>query len=197
MKRDLKIIIGCISLVFVALAIALVISYTLAMFSNENSWDESRDESRCPPMFSDFSELDLIGTWRAGTPDHSDTLIIKSDGTYKQLVYAEFAEKSPLEYESSWNRWQIEISEDNIPYLHLTNFAFCGMNVSISCKQPNCDGYDFCIDEHIPMEGEGILIILGPSSSEELSPEILTQDYLNLFYPLGSQGSWVYEFVEP
>ena len=192
MKKELIIIIRLIAIIVIVLVIALVICNTGILLSK----DQSKEESRCSPIFSGFSEIDIEGTWIAGTPEHLDKLIIRSNGTYKQFVHVEFTDGNDLDYESDWQPWYIEMPEDSIPYLHLTNFAFCGMGVGISCRQTNGSGYDFCRDEAIIMEGEGILIILGPSSGVNINPDILKQNYIALFYPLGAQGSWAYQFDE-
>jgi len=99
-------------------------------------------------------------------------------------VHIEFSRSSPIDYESDWQPWYVELSEDNIPYLHLTGMRFCGMNPDISCEIRDGGGHDFCRDEYIPMNGEGILIILGERS-------------YNLHYPLGSENSWFYGLENP
>ncbi len=43
---------------------------------------------------------ELVGTWMASSPYQSDTLIIKADGTYKQIIRVEFAELPPIDFES-------------------------------------------------------------------------------------------------
>ena len=192
MKRELILFLRWIAIIFVLLVMVSVISNTGILGSK----DQANQESRCPKIYKEFSESDLAGTWSARTPGKTDRLIIRSNGTYRQIVNIEHADGTGIDYESDWQPWYIEISEDDIPYLHLTNYAFCGMNARISCSKRNGGGHDFCRDEYIAMEGEGILLVLGPSSSEEISPEVLTQDYIILFYPLGDQGSWGYEFVE-
>jgi hypothetical protein len=192
MKRELTIFLRWIAILFVLLAIISVINNTGFLLSK----DHAIQESRCPPIFNEFSDFEIVGTWNATSVGKSDTLIIRSNGTYRQIVNIVRAEGPGIDYESDWHPWHIKMSEDNIPYLHLTNFAFCGMNVRISCSKRNCGGHDFCRDEYMKMDGEGILLVLGPSSSEEISPDLLPQYYINLFYPLGDQGSWAYEFVE-
>jgi hypothetical protein len=93
------------------------------------------DSTRCSPPPNEFYKLDLIGAWVAGWSGQTDTLIIKSDGTYKQIVRVEYLNKPPIDYESNWQPWHLEISTDNIPYLHLNGMRFCGMNPEISCNK--------------------------------------------------------------
>ena len=133
-----------------------------------------------------ISEKDLIGTWKAGVPDHSDTLIIKSDGTYKQIVSVVFTDGQTIDYESDWHNWYIELSNKGITYLHLKNYAFCGMNADISCNTRNGGGYDFCEDERLIMEGEGILLVLVTPSG----------NFIHLHYPLGGENSYAYSLLE-
>lgn len=137
---------------------------------------------RCSPPSEGFSEKALVGEWVAGSPEHQDTLIIAANGTYKQTIHVEFAERLPLDYESEWQAWRLEYSPEGIPYLHLTGFAFCGMNPDIPCEQRDGGGYDFCQDKYLPMQGEGILIVL----------ETPAGGYLYLHYPLGSENSYAY-----
>jgi hypothetical protein len=61
------------------------------------------------------------------------------------------------------------------------------MNSDISCEKRDGDGYDFCQDESILMNGEGILIVL----------ETPDEHYYYLHYPLGSENSYMYRLQEP
>jgi hypothetical protein len=75
--------------------------------------------SVCNSAPEGFSEADLVGTWaagwsRPGKPD--DTLIIREDGTYKQILDLERAEGSPFKYESDWQPWWIEYAENGLPF---------------------------------------------------------------------------------
>lgn len=141
----------------------------------------------CPPLAEGFSLEELAGTWAAGSPDQSDTLIINSDGTYKQIIHVEFIDESPIDYESSWHPWHLEYSSDRIGYLHLEGFRFCGMNADISCEERDGGGYDFCHDESIKMNGEGILLVFAAKGGHSI----------HLAYPLGSENSWAYHRQEP
>ncbi len=176
---------GCLVGVLIILACLLPI---IGIIQNENA-------PRCTPPIGNFSESDLIGTWVEVRAKSEDTLIIRADGTYKQIVHIEYAELPPTDYESDWQPWRLEYSKDNIPYLHLTGYAFCGMNSAIPCSQRDGDGHDFCQNKYVPMNSEGILIVLGglkerPSAS---GPRY----YYFLFYPLGSENSYAYSYQEP
>ena len=155
--------------------------------------------SSCSPMPEDFSEEALAGTWIANGPGHSDTLIIRTDGTYKQLVHRGTAFDSPIQYESDWQTWYLAHSDESISYLHLEGMRFCGMNNGISCSVRDGGGYDYCRDESIKMLNEGILIVLasfGPNERPLPGTEI-PQYTISLSYPLGSQGSWGYRLHSP
>lgn len=156
-------------------------------------------EVRCAPMPGDFSEEDLEGTWIANGPGRSDSLIIRADGTYKQIVHRGTAFDSPIQYESDWQPWYLVHSEESISYLHLEGMRFCGMNTGISCSVRDGGGYDYCRDESIKMLNEGILIVLasfGPNERPLPGTEI-PQYTISLSYPLGSQGSWWYRLQSP
>jgi hypothetical protein len=141
----------------------------------------------CPPLAEGFSTKELVGTWAAGSLDQSDTLIINSNGTYKQVIHVEFVDRSPIDYESSWQPWRFEYSSDHIGYLHLEGFRFCGMNAGISCEESDRDGYDFCHDERIKMKDEGNLLVFVAKGER----------FIHLAYPLGFENSWSYHRQEP
>jgi len=132
----------------------------------------------------------------AGWPGHTDTLIIRENGTYKQIVNVDMNNLPSIAYESDWQSWSLEYSVDNIAYLHLSGMSFCGMNPEIPCNVRVSGGFDFCQGESMRMENEGILLVL--ASREELLPgteEVEAHIYMH--YPLGSENSWVYTFQEP
>jgi hypothetical protein len=156
---------------------------------------QEENQPRCSPPVGGFSKSNLVGTWVAGDPKHSDTLLIKPDGAYKQIVHVEFPRLPPIDYESGWQPWYLEYSIKNIPYLHLRGYAFCGMNVAIPCGQRDGGGYDFCQDRSIQMLNEGILLVLESSEQKPGTREV--QYYYHLTYPLGSENSYSYRLQEP
>ena len=174
------------SIVIVVIGIHLL-GLTSCMLSNSRI-EQQESASRCSPPAENFSEENLAGIWVAGNSSHTDTLTISPNGTYKQVVHVEFADgSSPIDYESNWQPWHLEYSEENIPYLHLTGMRFCGMNTDISCETLDGGGYDFCKDKYLPMDGEGLLLVL----------ETSVEHYYYLHYPLGSESSWIYSFQGP
>jgi hypothetical protein len=150
---------------------------------------------RCAAKGGDFSKDTLIGTWMARIPTHSDTLKIKGDGTYKQIIHIEYAGFPDMNYESDWQPWYLEYSTNNIPYLHLRGYAFCGMNDSIPCDRRDGDGHDFCQNKYVQMNGEGILIVLGGSTKRPSADG--PRYYYFLVYPLGSENTYGYDWQGP
>lgn len=171
----------------IVLALAAGCYLIMALLGIYTAVNETLNPMRCPPLAAGFSTEELVGTWIAGTPDHRETLIINSDGTYKQVIHVEFVDKSPTDYESSWQPWRLEYSSDRVGYLHLEGFSFCGMNAGISCEKRDGGGYDFCHDESIEMKSEGILLVFAAKGESSI----------HLAYPLGSEGSWSYHRKEP
>jgi hypothetical protein len=181
-------LIAIIGIFTVALAFGCYLVYTRIL--------ETSNPPGCAPLPVNFSEADLVGTWEAGWPGHTDTLVIKADGSYKQTVHVEFVDRSRIDYESDWQPWHIEYSEDNNGYLHLREFRFCGMNSEIPCEKRVGGGYDFCRDETIKMDNEGILLVLATRAKESLGTDEPLYD-IHLAYPLGYENSWIYTRQAP
>jgi hypothetical protein len=57
------------------------------------------------------------------------------------------------------------------------------MNVSIPCDVRDGGGYGFCRDEYLPMNGEGIFVVLKAAGDKE--PVYI----YDLYYPLGSENT--------
>ncbi len=107
-----------------------------------------------------FNKSDLIGTWRSG---NSDTFTIREDGKYRQKIRID---KPFTDYESDWLPWYIELSNNGIPYLHLTGMRLCAYYSGISCSQVGGEEslwLDPCENKWVKMQNEGILIIRGSS----------------------------------
>lgn len=183
-------------LLLFTIGIAVIVMIIGACFLWVIILDMKIEGTGCSPLPEGFTKDDLVGTWMAGSPDQSDTLIIKTDSTYKQIIHLEFADKSIVDYESEWQSWRVEYSEDNIGYLHLEGFRFCGMNAGISCETREGDGHDFCRDERIKMLNEGILLVLMSKDAQLPGTEVV-QSHIKLFYPLGYENSWSYTLKNP
>ena len=153
---------------------------------------EPRSGLPCTSPPRTFSQADLIGTWEAGVPRQRDTLIIREDGTYKQLVHIEYTNLPSVDFESDWQAWWLEERESGIPYLHLQGMRQCGLNPEISCDQIGGGGHDFCRNAQVPMDNEGILLVLGV-------PRPLIHFFgtdaprgITVVFPAGSETSWDY-----
>ena len=132
-----------------------------------------------PPRKGFFSKEDLVGTWIAGSPDRRDTLIIKADGTYKQIIHIKYATKPPLDYESGWQAWWLEYGNISVPVLHLEGWRMCGYNAGISCDIPGGSRFHMCQVDYKDIPGEGVLYVMGDSE-------------ITLTLPLGLEDSWFY-----
>jgi|WetSurMetagenome_2_1015567.scaffolds.fasta_scaffold182613_1 hypothetical protein len=118
----------------------------------------------CRPLPEDFSENDLVGTWLATSIDISDTLVIRADHTYKQIIYIGI---SSFDYESDWQPWRFEYRANGTGYLHMEGLRICAANNEVSCDWIN-DGKrpysDPCVGQYVeplPAAGEIILVVTG------------------------------------
>jgi hypothetical protein len=140
--------------------------------------EEKRDGCKPPPQ--DLEAADLVGTWWAGVvspPRRDDTIIIKEDGTYKQIVYLE---AYSVNYESDWLPWYIEYFEDGIPYLHLEGLRLCAHAPDLrGCEQEGGgekdwdafnqgEWFDYCREKWLLQENEGILLVLSAVEGDGL-----------------------------
>ena len=129
--------------------------------------------TNCPLPPLEFIPENLVGTWKTGWSKRNDTLIIKENGTYKQIIHVE---TPAYDYESDWLPWTLEETENGIPKLHLVGMRLCVYWPQADCAQPGggeSDCYDFCSEEWMQMNNEGILLVLGPPEKITLpSPSV-------------------------
>jgi len=145
-----------------------------------------------------FSQTDLVGTWEAGVPEQRDTLILREDGKYRQLVHVQLATRPPVDYESDWQEWWLENQDNGIPYLHLEGMRLCGFNPELSCGQAGGGGHDFCRNTSLKMSGEGILLVLGvPRPIVSWPGSTFAARGISLMLPAGSENSWGYTLKDP
>lgn len=140
----------------------ILLSATAACGFMGSNWFE-KENSTCSPLPSDFEESFLLGTWIAEYFDDTDTLIINSDHTYKQIFNS-----SSLSFESDWQDWYIEYSPQGYGELHLTGMRRCddtnricntvGGGLPIGEKAINP-----CTSEYITYSNEVVLYITGYS----------------------------------
>jgi len=102
---------GAIALCIVSSAIALCI--VLMVFAACN---QKIDKSKNPPAM--LQESDLVGTWKAnyGRYHGVDTLILRADGTFKQIYKNQ---RENYVYETPWNKWSLERFPDGRVRMHL------------------------------------------------------------------------------
>jgi hypothetical protein len=182
------------------LILVILLAFSLACISIASP--KNRTIGGCSPLPARFSEMDLIGTWVARSLVHqsSDTLYIRDDGTYKQIIQLEYPS---IEYESDWQPWSFEYRDNGTGYLHLDDYRTCAADVGDF--EPSCDlvydgkipWADVCEGQWMepgPNAGEIILVaegIPGNSAENRSHPFILT-----LFKGFES-NPWTYSFVEP
>jgi hypothetical protein len=183
-----------VGIILIAILIGCGFLFVSVYFWSENTYN--RNPSRCSLLPNEFTASELAGTWAAGWPSHTDTLVIKADGTYKQIIHIDSISRPPIDYESDWLSWHVEYSENKIAYLHLDGMRFCGMNDEIPCEQRNSDGYDFCQNKSIQMSNEGILIVLA-GHDDQLPGTKVPGYHIHLDYPMGSENSWSYSLQRP
>jgi hypothetical protein len=115
----------------------------------------------CPLPEYGFDETMLVGQWRAGFEGSTDLLIIREDGTYKQITQLDALD---FYEESEWQNWNVTYGPSGIPHLHLEGMRLCVPYRLPSCELrgiPETSWWDFCEDEIVKMSDEGILLAVG------------------------------------
>jgi len=69
-----------------------------------------------------FEDEDLVGTWRAHYDNSVDTLILKADGTFKQIYEDRY--DADYVYETLWNQWRVERYPDGRVRVYLRGARF-------------------------------------------------------------------------
>lgn len=148
---------------------------------------QTRCDSYLPP--ADLTAINLVGTWVAGYPDQSDILVLREDNKYRQIIHVD---NPKINYQSEWQDWWLERKDNGLIYLHLEGMRLCGLDPEKNCDSSGGYGHDFCQDQSIQMVNEGILLVLG-SNEQNDNPF----PRLKLWFPLGSENTWVYTLQEP
>jgi hypothetical protein len=123
---------------------------------------------------------DLVGIWKAEyAPGVSDTLTLKSDGTFRQVF--EDSRKKYV-FDSGWQKWSLEQTPEGIIRLHVQGGQYYLEGISIGeskgrknpenpCLGDDCTWglgprlfYDPFADEIVQMVDELMLIVLIDSS---------------------------------
>lgn len=169
----------------------LILTFVTIFLYACNTGQEKKTGCLPPPL--DFSEADLVGTWYNNEKlGDTDTLIIREDGKYKQILHLE---SRAFDYESDWQTWRIEYAESGIPSLHLE-----GLRVCAYFREMDCDvvgggegiWYDFCQEKWFPMSGEGTLMVLGVGEDFKQPPRGIELVLLSKYI----ESTWRYELEE-
>lgn len=132
MTKEWKIVIG-IATSIIALCAVCLCPLSFASFFTFSRGNQNADASACPPLPKDFTESDLVGTWIGKYFGNIDRLIIRADGTYKQIY--KFNTNEPSGFESDWQEWRIEYDPHGYIRLHLTGMRRCD-GLDSECNNP-------------------------------------------------------------
>jgi hypothetical protein len=156
----------------------------------------------CKPLPEGFSTADLVGTWiaKSAALEITDTLYIRADGTYKQIIHMKIGTQGvAVDYEGDWEHWRFEPRPNGTGYLHMQGMRECAATED-PCEWIN-DGSapqaDVCEDQWMDPDpvGETVLVVYGYSFLDP-NEEISHPFALTLFR--GFEGSsWRYIFKEP
>jgi hypothetical protein len=145
----------------VLFAVATIINACARAASNQ----ENQPDTSCAKLPKGFSEKDLIGTWSSDYMNGNvDTIIIRDDGTYKQIFSSNV---NNLDFESNWQKWWLESRDSGYLRLHLEGMRRCDDLESICQSQnggvdPNLYRIvDYCENKIVSMQGEVVLIVTG------------------------------------
>jgi hypothetical protein len=159
--------------------------------------DEEEQGRGCTPMPEGFSKADLVGTWVASSlvhPQIFDTLILREDGMYKQIIHIEHLEGPATEYETDWQPWRLEYDGTDIGYLHMQGMRKCAILGSQYCdwlSSEETSTWDFCLHRWLK-EAPGETILLVNTYQEN------SKHHFSLELPQGMEASpWRYIFQEP
>lgn len=159
----------------VAVAILVLAAGLLTACAVSRPQPEAPKTPACLPLPESFSESDLIGTWVAnyGGRPVKDTLVIRDDGTYKQIftdippdqtLGDEWQDRS---FESDWKKWWLELRPSGYIRLHMEGMHKCDSLDEI-CERPgggvspdHLIVVDQCENVIITMPDEVVLIAAG------------------------------------
>src|SRR5258706_14898634 len=100
MTKEWKIAIGIVTVLIMPCIICLCVPSLISFYSP----NEKVEALSCPLLPKDFSESDLVGTWIGEYFGSIDKLVIRADGTYKQI----YSSAPPINFESDWQKWYLE-----------------------------------------------------------------------------------------
>jgi hypothetical protein len=189
-----KILIAWLSLVLLMIGIPCYLCISSILKE-----DQANENRGCPPLPVNFTEADLVGTWVARSIDITDTLMIRADGTYKQIIHIG---RQSIDYKIEWQRWRFEHRENGTGYLHLEGYRTCASDPYVTCDWVN-DGKkpwaDVCESQWMklgPSVGEIILVVYGYSFYHPEKEKVSHPFSLALFRGFES-SSWSYSYQGP
>jgi hypothetical protein len=121
--------------------------------------------SICLRLPKGIDESSLVGTWIGKHFGATDELIIRADGTYKQ-IYSE----GTMKFESDWQKWWLEYAVDDTIRLHLSGMRRCD-DTDSTCNNPGGGlpagvvAINPCTPEYITYSKEVILFVSGYSKN--------------------------------
>lgn len=160
------------------LTIIKILLLMLVLYACVRNPAEEQDSS-CNPNKDGASVVDFVGTWvarRSIYPLVNDTLIIKVDGTYKQIINIESPETT---YESEWLPWRIVYNEYGVLYLFMEGMTLCGYDRTENCA-PEMDGvyYEPCYDTFENSPENGVMLLSYRDTLQYISSSIRGWVYL-------------------
>lgn len=181
---------GRIRIVILASGYLLLCGLCLSLPHQAQPQGASPTAWRCPSLPETFQEGDLVGTWRAEYGNSIDTLIIRTDGKYRQIYTCDACGYS---FEDGWNRWWLERRPSGGLYLHLEAMHRCD-NTDELCRQGEGGGeyayWDFCEDRLVEMPGEVVLMVTGVPEGYPPAPRGIW-----LWHMAPSPGSGAFHFT--
>ncbi|NIN63946.1 MAG: hypothetical protein GTO63_04360 [Anaerolineae bacterium] len=164
----------------VALLAAVVLAVVLLCGVPLNSIRECLEAPYSNPP-SSFRDSDLLGTWEAHYGQSIDRVILKADGTFKQVYEDNYVEG--YVYETPWNAWSVERFPDGRARVHLEGARYYTAGIATAeldgmhfggpelwgrSGPPPYPFYDPFADETVDMVGELILNVRTNPSAELL-----------------------------
>jgi len=108
---------------------ALSIFSCLSIIGDKLTGDKNEGLA-CPPLPENFKESDLVGSWIGRYFENKERIIIRDDGTYKQIFSNDF-----LNFESEWQKWYIEYAPQGYIRLHMVGMRRCD-GLESECNDP-------------------------------------------------------------
>jgi len=126
MKKEWKIIVSIIGILITLCALCIGISSFVVRYRDY----QQTKVPACPLLPINFTESDLIGTWIGKYFGDVDKLIIRDDGTYKQIYSSDF-----INFEREWQKWWTEYDSHGYLRLHLEGMRRCDGSKE-TCNKP-------------------------------------------------------------